>query len=348
MFDTDDAGLPASTEPRPFGRGEEVELAIAAKGEALQRSPGPLAGESSALPRGQHPRVAASTEPRPFGRGEYEDAHEPGFSFWLQRSPGPLAGERIPREVISTVRFMGFNGAPALWPGRARAGDPRGRIDAWLQRSPGPLAGESLAQSRLSNGHLPWLQRSPGPLAGERPQPGLGSQREGRRFNGAPALWPGRGAHAITPGTLSTTLQRSPGPLAGERKPQERSSRSSYQLQRSPGPLAGERRPLGCSARAAGPWLQRSPGPLAGESDPLPVHIPLRCRASTEPRPFGRGESPRSVVCNSTLWGFNGAPALWPGRVWAERSKAILKGGFNGAPALWPGRAQPKLSTLSL
>ena len=124
-------------------------------------------------------------------------------------------------EVIETMG-AGFNGAPALWPGRG----------ARFQCLGVPAVG----------------------------------------FNGAPALWPGResslGPSQGCQGWLASTEPRPFG--RGELPADGDVSRAGMPLQRSPGPLAGERR-WGGLILYASEW------------------------ASTEPRPFGRGES---ALCN--------------------------------------------------
>src|SRR3954470_16826435 len=127
----------------------------------LQRSPGVVAGEMAMDLGDIHSRHGASTEPRRCRRGDAEVLAQCQAAIWLQRSPGVVAGEIRSVTWAPPWTNTGFNGAPALSPGRLPYIAVSGTAVVALQRSPGVVAGEMLGDGGRVG--LVWrLQRSPG------------------------------------------------------------------------------------------------------------------------------------------------------------------------------------------
>ncbi len=135
----------------------------------LQWSPGRVAGESGGPPGS--PPISS-----------------PGFNVapavWPGKGVAPHASRFGPPR---------FNGAPAVWPGKVWLCESCGCATSYLQWSPGRVAGErdvEVASDTWAN----ILQWSPGRVAGERARRcDSRAQAERRAFNGAPAVWPGKG-----------------------------------------------------------------------------------------------------------------------------------------------------------
>ena len=180
----------------------------------------------------------------------------------LQRSPDLVVGDRF-GVWHASARIVGFNGAPTSWSGIVPLlGDPALTKEASTEPRP---RGRGSSTSGSCAGAQSTLQRSPDLVVGDRKDD--------------------YGVIAYT-----RELQRSPDLVVGDRTTGHDYSHWVLELQRSPDLVVGDRpRPSRRCARGTrfngAPTSWSGIGPGAGRDH--------RCgyRASTEPRPRGRGSS---------------------------------------------------------
>ena len=206
---------------------------------------------------------AASTEPRHFGRGE---------SYRVEVV-------KAEAEASTEPRHFGR--------GEHRNGGQR-PLDVRASTEPRHFGrGECPAADSEPNKLL--LQRSPGTSAGERKE-GHEIEVLGKRFNGAPALRPGRDHLRVSP----------------ERRQADRfNGAPALRPGRAEDPRA---------ARWRGPRLQRSPGTSAGERDSRRRKCRSRRRGFNGAPALRPGRAQQGKFVGSDMRSFNGAPALRPGR----------------------------------
>ena len=337
---------PASTEPRPRGRGERSSAALPPYASfSLQRSHDLAAVESGLIHSHLGCPPVASTEPRPRGRGE------------------DGGGERPASAVPS------FNGATTSRPWRVRAPVRPGRTESTLQRSHDLAAVESnrcWAPSASTSG----LQRSHDLAAVERL---LAHYRRGRvpvlqRSHDLAAV---ESARRLLHGAARLLLQRSHDLAAVESRVVHRLLESTlrgfngattsrpwrvntrlaskplarcfngattsrpWRGQASVSPSASgstgfngatTSRPWRASTTFGRPkplWrLQRSHDLAAVERPPVPDVPPVARDASTEPRPRGRGEGGGRPSTRTSRSSFNGATTSRP---WREQGPAYSR-----------------------
>ena len=168
----------------------------------FNEAPARWPGKFVAMGRPYVQRVPASMRPRRGGRGSYLAV----LIQWLA-SPASMRPRRGGRGSFSRrtrarlLRCLGFNEAPARWPGKFRTcGAPwtrsGERFNEAPARWPGKLpAGKSRSErrkTRFNEAPARWPGKLSGPSRPRRPPPG---------FNEAPARWPGKFRTALNPPT---------------------------------------------------------------------------------------------------------------------------------------------------
>ena len=127
----------ASTEPRHFGRGEDMAAALGPRGDHASTEPRHFGRGESVYPKEGTLSAGASTEPRHFGRGEQGNQGDDGRRQAASTEPRHLGRGETTSPCPRHWRGRSFNGAPALRPGRAIVSPTIERPVPKLQRSPG-------------------------------------------------------------------------------------------------------------------------------------------------------------------------------------------------------------------
>jgi len=306
---------PASTEPRPRGRGSSTGSIDTLPSASLQRSPDLAVGD----------RVAATPAQSPISGFNGAPTSRSGIEPDRAVHPGERRASTEPRP-----RGRGSPAGPPRWRGRVRASTeprPRGRGSSRrrdLTRGPPYASTEPRPRGRGSRRGVD-LARV-GAHASTEPRPrGRGSQRVDAPGGGGheASTEPrprGRGSQeeGLEPLKL-WWLQRSPDLAVGDRRPGFLAARNGGWLQRSPDLAVGDRA-ASISRSARGVELQRSPDLAVGD----------RWRRDAEVH--GRE-------------GFNGAPTSRSGIVRSSATAPCFRTRFNGAPTSRSGIAACPAST---
>ncbi len=231
----------------------------------------------------------ASTEPRPRGRG-------------------------MDKASTICLRPIGFNGAPT-----SRSGNGVGA--AHVTEGQGRFNGAPTSRS----GNVPWprplrsprdpLQRSPDLAVGECPGH-TGASSRPTSFNGAPTSRSGNGAASSRTGARSCGFNGAPTSRSGNDALARRRERRLFSLQRSPDLAVGEWR------RTRGKvfsWPSFNGAPTSRSGNGKHGRGPSTgARASTEPRPRGRGMKTAQAV-GMAPYALQRSPDLAVGE-WSSRS----------------------------
>ncbi len=306
--------LPASTEPRPRGRGWPSLRIRRAHVSTLQRSPDLAVGDGAAGLDAAHPRFVASTEPRPRGRGwSSASSRSTGHGSRFNGAPTSRSGMGF-CFLRCLSRFICFNGAPTSRSGMVQQHLEDQRQALQLQRSPDLAVGDgSAAQERLVP--LKVLQRSPDLAVGD------GSR--------ATVMW-----------RSASRLQRSPDLAVGDGACRLADDNAQIVLQRSPDLAVGDG---GTPKKRAISWTCFNGAPTSRSGMGAPRHDaggPLR--ASTEPRPRGRGWRALEAV-EALVARLQRSPDLAVGDGSGSRRSARRRRGFNGAPTSRSGMGGGRL-----
>src|SRR6266568_531319 len=251
----------ASTEPRPRGRGWDLTALESLYALVLQRSPDLAVGDGSPAPATPLTSLPASTEPRPRGRGWPSLRIRRAHVSTLQRSPDLAVGD-------------GAAGLDAAHPRFVASTEPRPRGRGW-----------SSASSR-STGHGSRFNGAPTSRSGM----GFCFLRCLSRFicfNGAPTSRSGMVQQHLEDQRQALRLQRSPDLAVGDGACRLADDNAQIVLQRSPDLAVGDG---GTPKKRAISWTCFNGAPTSRSGMGAPRHYaggPLR--ASTEPRPRGRG-----------------------------------------------------------
>ncbi len=341
---------PASTEPRPRGRGSPGSRArTAGSSTGFNGAPTSRSGIALGVPRVAGERIRFNGAPTSRSGIEQRPRAPRGRTNMLQRSPDLAVGDRPSFARPSPARSC-FNGAPTSRSGIAGSSGAPLPVDIVLQRSPDLAVGDRCTGSACSSTSTGFngapTSRSGIAGARERAPPGERASTEPRPR--------GRGSlEALEIQIVENLLQRSPDLAVGDRQRRARlrprrarfngapTSRSGIaggtrsRSTSSPGFNGAPTSRSGIEAALRGTGLRRwrfNGAPTSRSGIGLDLsRRETRERASTEPRPRGRGSTAAGPAAMRDLR-LQRSPDLAVGDRRRTAAQSGGSSGFNGAP----------------